>query len=73
MKKQDGENEYYILYSSAVLALLEDEDGSQTVQKLLKRAIQGEIIVIVSFVSFTEIFYITFREKWKKKLKSKLK
>ena len=32
-------------------------------QKLLESAKRGEIIILASFVSFTEIFYITFQEE----------
>jgi len=73
LKKQNGENENYILDSSAFLTLFEDEDGSETVQKLLERAKKGEIIVFTSFVSFTEIFYITFREKGEEEAKKRIR
>lgn len=73
MKKKNGENEHYILDSSAFLALFEDEDGSETVHKLLEQAIRGEIIVFVSFVSFIEIFYIIFREKGEEEANKQIK
>lgn len=72
MKKQNGQNENYILDSTAFLALFEDEDGAETVQKLLEQAKKGEIIVFISFVSFTEIFYITFREKGEEEAKKRI-
>jgi hypothetical protein len=59
LKKQNGENKNYVLDSTAFLALFEDEPGAETVQKLLERAKKGEIVIFTSFVSFTEIFYIT--------------
>ena len=73
MKKQNGENENYILDSSAFLTLFEDEDGAETVQKLLERAKKGEIIVFTLFVSFTEIFYISFREKGEGEAQKRIK
>lgn len=62
MRKQSGADERYVLDSSAFLALFEDEEGAETVQELLRRAGTGEIIIFVSFASFAELFYITYRE-----------
>jgi predicted nucleic acid-binding protein len=73
LKKQNGENKNYVLDSTAFLALFEDEPGAETVQELLKRAKKGEIIIFTSFVSFTEIFYITLREKGEKEAKRRVK
>ena len=61
MKKENGENRNYLFDSSAFLTLFEDEDGAETVQRLLERAKKGEIIVFTFFVSFAEIFYITLQ------------
>lgn len=63
MKKQDGKSRNYVLDSTAFLTMFEDEAGADTVQDLLHRANKSEILVFVSFVTFTEIFYITLREK----------
>ncbi len=41
MNKENGENENYVLDSTAFLALFEDEPGAETVQKLLERANGG--------------------------------
>ncbi len=73
MKKQNGKNENYVLDSSAFLALFEDEAGAETVWKLLERAKKGKIIVFTSFVTFTEIFYITLREKGEEEAKRRTK
>lgn len=73
MKKENGENRNYLFDSSAFLTLFEDEDGAETVQRLLERAKKGEIIVFTSFVSFTEIFYITLREKGEEAAKKRIK
>lgn len=73
MKKENGENRNYLFDSSAFLTLFEDEDGAETVQRLLERAKKGEIIVFTSFVSFTEIFYITLREKGEEAAKKRVK
>lgn len=73
MKKENGENRNYLFDSSTFLTLFEDEDGAETVQRLLERAKKGEIIVFTSFVSFTEIFYITLREKGEEAAKKRIK
>ena len=63
MKMQNGDNRRYVLDSTAFLTIFEDEQGADTVQELLERANRGEIFVFVSFVTFTEVFYITIRRK----------
>ena len=73
MNKENGENENYVLDSTAFLALFEDEPGAETVQKLLESAKKGEIVIFTSFVSFTEVFYITLREKKEEEAKERIK
>lgn len=53
----------YILDTSAWFALIEDEDGADTVAGLLEAARQGEVVVFTSFMSFMEVFYITLQER----------
>ena len=62
MKNQNGEDKDYILDSSAFLTLFEDEKGAEIVQELLERAKKEEVAIFVYFATFTEVFYITFRE-----------
>ena len=73
MNKENGESENYVLDSTAFLALFEDEPGAETVQKLLESAKKGEIVIFTSFVSFTEVFYITLREKKEEEAKKRIK
>jgi len=73
LNKENGGNESYILDSTAFLTLFEDEPGAETVQKLLERAKKGEIFIFASFVSFTEIFYITLREQGEEEAKRRIK
>ena len=73
MNKENGENKNYVLDSTAFLALFEDEPGAETVQKLLESAKKGEIVIFTSFVSFTEVFYITLREKKEEEAKKRIK
>jgi len=72
LNKENGENENYVLDSTAFLALFEDEPGAETVQKLLERAKKGEIVIFTSFVSYTEVFYITLREKKEEDAKKRI-
>ena len=63
-KKRNGRKDRrYVLDSSAFFALFEDEDGAGTVQNLLEEAHEGSIIVFCSFISYTEVFYITHQEE----------
>ena len=73
MKKQDGKSRNYVLDSTAFLTMFEDEAGADTVQNLLERANMSEIHVFVSFVTFTEIFYITLREKGEEEAQKRIK
>lgn len=63
MKKQNGKEYKYLLDSSAFFALFEDEAGAATVQELLDKAQKGDIIIFSSFVSYTEVFYVTCQEE----------
>ena len=54
---------FYILDTSAILTYIEDEDGSEYVENLLIDAEKEIIDIYVSFISLTEVFYITLREK----------
>jgi ribonuclease VapC len=53
----------YVLDTSAWLTLIEDEAGADRVQALLEQARAGEIVVLVSFMSFMEVYYITLQER----------
>lgn len=53
----------YVFDTSAWLTLIEDEAGADIVQGLLEKARAGEVIVLVSFMSFMEMYYITLQER----------
>jgi predicted nucleic acid-binding protein len=53
----------YVLDTSAWLTLIEDEPGADIVQDLVERAIAGEVGVLVSFMTFMEVYYITLQER----------
>jgi len=59
-----NENEsIYVFDTSAWLALIEDEAGAETVQNVLERAALDNAKILVSFMSFMEVFYITLQER----------
>lgn len=53
----------YVLDTSALLTLIEDEDRADQVQTLLEQARRGEILLLVSFISFMEVYYSSFQER----------
>ena len=55
--------ESVVLDTSAVLAYVDDEDGAEVVGDLLRAGPRGEVILYVSFVTLTEMRYITIQEK----------
>jgi predicted nucleic acid-binding protein len=73
LKNQNGEDKDYVLDSSAFLTLFEEEKGAETVQELLERAKKEEVAIFVCFVTFTEVFYITFREQGKEEARKRVK
>ena len=59
--KEDKEN--YILDTSALLTYIEDEEGSEYVEDLLIRGEKGDVAIYLAFISLTEVFYITAKER----------
>ena len=53
----------YVLDTSALLTLIEDEAGADQVQTLLEQATRGEVSLLVSFISFMEVYYISLQER----------
>ena len=53
----------YVLDTSAWLALIEDEEGADLVQQILEKAKSGDVDILVSFMSFMEVMYITLQER----------
>lgn len=53
----------YILDTSALFTFIEDEDGAEIVESLLIEAEKGNVTVYISFISLTEVFYITKKER----------
>ena len=53
----------YVLDTSAWLTLIEDEEGADVVQNVLESTSSGNVQILVSFMSFMEVFYITLQER----------
>jgi len=68
----NGEHDRYVLDSSAFLAFFEDVEGAGTIRELLEQAANGESILFASFISFTEIFYVTLQEQGEKEAKRRI-
>jgi predicted nucleic acid-binding protein len=57
------DKEVYILDTSALLTYIEDEDGAADVENFLIKAEMGEAEIYISFISLTEVFYISIQAK----------
>jgi predicted nucleic acid-binding protein len=66
-------NKKYVLDTSAIMAFLEEELGADTIEELLEQAQIKQITVYVSFVTFTEIFYISIQEQGERIASERLK
>lgn len=53
----------YVLDTSALFALIENEEGAQDVEALLIQAIEGQHELAISIVSGIEVYYISLREQ----------
>ena len=51
----------YVLDTSALLTLIEDEAGADQIQTLLEQAKRGEVSLLVSFISYQPIEVIVTR------------
>ena len=63
MAQRTADVSWYVLDTSALLAYIEDEEGAEKVESLLAQAEEERAILLVSFITYTEIFYITLRER----------
>lgn len=63
MSAMSDANELFVLDTSAWLTLIEDEPGAELVQQILERARRREVLVLVSFMTFMEVRYITLQER----------
>jgi len=52
-----------LLDTSAIFALIDDEEGAETVEDYLNAAYKGKVRLFASFVSLIEVRYIVIQEK----------
>lgn len=62
----------FVLDTSAWLTLIEEEPGADVVADLLERAARGEAVILSSFVAYTEVEYITLRERGREEAETRL-
>jgi predicted nucleic acid-binding protein len=53
----------YVLDTSALLAYIENEEGTLEIDALLQQALDGETVLYISIVSCIELFYISWQEQ----------
>lgn len=63
----------YVLDTSALLTFIEDEAGADQVHELLEKAKRGEVILLVSFMSFMEVYYISLQERGQEEAQERVK
>lgn len=56
----------YVLDTSAILAYIENEEGVETVEELLKEALERNIEIFISIISCIEVYYISLKEQGEK-------
>ena len=55
----------FLLDTSAIMALYQDEAGADAVEALLHKAKRKQIRLLLSFMSFMEVFYVSWRKEGK--------
>lgn len=64
-ESKNGIPDKYVLDTSALLCYIEEEDGTEVVDDLIVKAEKEQAFLFVSFVSFTEVYYISWQNKGK--------
>ena len=59
----ENNTDVFVPDTSALMAFIEAEDGADFTEEILIRAERKEISVYISFISLTEVMYITLQEK----------
>ena len=53
----------YILDTSALLAYIENEDGTSEIEELFRQALEDKIELFISVISCIEVGYVSWREQ----------
>lgn len=56
-------DENYVLDTSAIFVYTESEEGADTVEDILILANNGRCEIFISFISFMEIYYVSWQRK----------
>ena len=56
-------NKKYVFDTSAIFVYTKAEEGSDTIEEILKLSKEGKCIVYISFITLMEIYYITWQER----------
>ena len=62
----------YVLDTSAVMAFIEEENGADIIEELLEQAKLGNAIIILSFMTFMEVYYISLKERGEDEARERL-
>ena len=54
-------NDRYLLDTSAILTLWNDEEGADDVESMLKQAESGRAVIYASFMTYMEAYYRVYR------------
>jgi uncharacterized protein len=63
----------YVLDTSAVMAFIEEEDGADIVEELIEQAKFENVTIILSFMTFMEVYYISLDEHGEKEARERLR
>lgn len=53
----------YVIDTSALFAFIQDEEGADRVERILKAASSHDNPVYISFISIAELYYVTWQEE----------
>ena len=56
-------NRAYVLDANALLAFVQDEPGSQRVERLLREARQQHRLILISVINFGEVCYLLWEKR----------
>ena len=66
MKRKSSEkNKVFVLDTSALFALRDDENGADQVESILRKGEKGRADIYVSFMTLLEVYYIVWRREGK--------
>jgi predicted nucleic acid-binding protein len=62
----------YILDTSAIIAFIENEEGADTIEELLNQVDSENATILVSFMTFMEVYYTSLKKSGKEKARQRL-